>query len=228
MSDVEIMKNLKHLKVLYVEDDSFQMEQTIAILSMLFQNITTSTNGFDALNIFKKNTFDLIICDIILPKISGTEFAQEVREIDKDIDFIFISSTTNINDFRKIIQIQAFDFLSKPYSFADLQDVLIKFGKKYIKDRTTIVEITTNIQYDILNHCIIIDDKRIDLTLKEQQLLQLATKNKKNVFTYEQISEALNYKELNMNSIKNIILRLRKKLSTDIFINIAGIGYRIV
>lgn len=228
MSDVEIMQNLKHLKVLYVEDDSFQMEQTIAILSMFFKNITTATDGFDALNIFKKNTFDLIICDIILPKISGTEFAQEVREIDKDIDFIFISSTTNINDFRKIIQIQAFDFLSKPYSFADLQDVLIKFGKKYIKDRTTIVEITTNIQYDILNHCIIIDDKRIDLTLKEQQLLQLATKNKKNVFTYEQISEALNYKELNMNSIKNIILRLRKKLSTDIFINIAGIGYRIV
>lgn len=228
MNDVEIMQNLKHFKVLYVENDSFQMEQTIAILSMYFKNITTARDGFDALNIFKKNTFDLIICDILLPKISGTEFAQEVRELDKDIDFIFISSTTNINDFRKIIQIQAFDFLSKPYSFADLQDVLIKFGKKYIKDRTTIVEITTNIQYDILNHCIIIDDKRIDLTLKEQQLLQLATKNKKNVFTYEQISEALNYKEVNMNSIKNIILRLRKKLSIDIFVNIKGLGYRIV
>ncbi|MDD2895874.1 MAG: response regulator transcription factor [Aliarcobacter sp.] len=228
MNDVEIMQNLKHFKVLYVENDSFQMEQTITILSMYFKNITTATDGFEALNIFKKNTFDLIICDIFLPKISGTEFAQEVRELDKNIDFIFISSSTNINDFRKVIQIQAFDFLSKPYSFADLQDVLIKFGKKYIKDRTTIVEITTNIQYDILNHCIIIDDKRIDLTLKEQQLLQLATKNKKNVFTYEQISEALNYKEINMNSIKNIILRLRKKLSTDIFVNIKGLGYRIV
>jgi len=228
MKDVEIMQNLKHFKVLYVEDDSFQMEQTIAILSMFFQNITTATDGFEALNIFKKDKFDLIICDIILPKISGIKFAQEVRKIDKDIDFIFISASTDINDFRKVIQIQALDFLIKPYIFADLQNVLLEFGKKHIKNKITLVDITTNIQYDVLNHCIIINDKKIDLTLKEQQLLQLATKNKKNVFTYKQISVALNYKEVNMNSIKNIILRLRKKLSVDIFVNITGIGYRIV
>jgi two-component system, OmpR family, response regulator VanR len=228
MSDVEIIQNLKDFKILYVEDDSFQMEQTIAILSMFFQNITTARDGFEALNIFKKDKFDLIICDIILPKISGTKFAQEVREIDKNIDFIFISSSTNINDFKEVIQIQALDFLIKPYSFAELQNVLLKFGEKHIKDKTTIVEITSNIQYDILNHCIIINDKRIDLTLKEQQLFQLAVKNGKNVFTYEQISEALDYKKVNMNSIKNIILRLRKKLSADIFVNITGIGYRIV
>lgn len=228
MNNIKILQNLKNFRVLYVEDDSFQMEQTIAILSIFFQNIKTAADGFEALNIFKKDKFDLIICDIILPKISGTKFAQEVRTINKNIDFIFISSSTDINDFKKVIQIQALDFLIKPYTFVDLQNVLLKFGKKHIKDRATIVEITTNIQYDIFNHCILIDDKRIDLTLKEQQLLQLAIKNGKNVFTYEQISKTLEYKEMNMNSIKNLILRLRKKLSTDIFINIKGIGYRIV
>lgn len=195
---------------------------------MFFLNIKTAIDGFEALNIFKKDKFDLIICDIMLPKMSGTDFAQEVRKIDNNIDFIFISSSIDINDFKDVIQIQALDFLIKPYSFVDLQKVLLKFGKKNIENKSKTLYLANGIQYDTLNHCVIINDKKIDLTLKEQQLLQLAFKNEGNVFTYEQISKALNYNELSINSIKNIILRLRKKLSTDIFVNISGIGYRLV
>lgn len=227
MSDVEIMKSLKNFKVLYIENDLLEMEQTSAILSMFFQNITKLSDGFNALNIYKKDKFDLIICDVFLPKLSGIEFAQKVREIDKNIDFIFISSNTDINSFRKVIQIQALDYLVKPYSFSELEDVLLKFGKKNIKN-STLFYLTEDIKYDTLNHCVIRNKEIIDLTLKEQQILQLAIKSKKNVFTYEQIKEALNYKDMSMNSIKNIILRLRKKLSVDIFVNISGIGYRLI
>lgn len=228
MKDIEIMTKLNNYKVLYVEDDSFQMQQTLTILSMFFSNIKTSMDGLEALNTFKKNRFDLIICDIFLPNISGIEFAQEIRKINKDIDFIFISSSSDINDFKKVIQIQALDFLIKPYSFSDLQNVLLKFGKKYINNKSNIFDITNEIKYDILGHCVIINEEKILLTQKEQQLFLLAIKNEKNVLTYEQIRDALEYKEININSIKNIILRLRKKLSVDIFINIKGVGYRVI
>ena len=228
MKDIEIIKKLKNYKVLYVENDCFQRKQTLTILSMFFSDIKTAIDGLEASKISKKNKFDLIICDILLPKISGIEFAQEVREIDKEIDFIFISSSNDINDLRKVVQIQALDFLIKPYSISDLQNILLKFGKKHLGNKNNIFNITNDILYDDLNHCIFIDNIRIELTQKEQQLFQLVAKNGKDILTYTQIKEALKYEEININSIKNIILRLRKKTSKDIFINIKGVGYRII
>lgn len=228
MNDIRIMEELKNFKVLCVENDSFQMQQTLTILSMFFSNIKTAIDGVEALDSLKKDKFDLIICDILLPKISGIEFAQKVRKIDENIDFIFISSSTDINDLRKVVQIQALDFLIKPYTFSDLQNVLLKFGEKHLGNKNNIVNITNDIFYDDLNHCIIMNDRRIDLTQKEQQLFQLACRKGKDILTYSQIKDALGYKEININSIKNIILRLRKKLSIDIFVNIKGVGYRLI
>jgi DNA-binding response OmpR family regulator len=228
MKNIQILLNIKDYNILYIENDPFQMKQTLNILSMFFSNIKTAGDGLEALNIFKKNKFNLIISDIFLPKVSGIEFAQRIREIDKDIDFIFISSSNNINDLKKIIQIQALDFLTKPYSFSDLQNALLKFGEKYIEDKSNLFKITNDVLYDSLACCAIINEQKIDLTKKEQQLFLLATKNKQNILTYEQIKEALDYKEINIHSIKNVILRLRKKLSTDIFINIKSVGYRVI
>lgn len=230
MKDIDVMLKLKSFKVLYVENDPFQMEKTLTVLSMFFQNITTSEDGLEALNIFKKEKFDLIICDVILPYLSGIEFAQEVRQLDKKIDFIFISSSTDISDLRKIIQIQALDFLTKPFLFVDLQNVLLTFGRKKIETmaNNNLIDITDNIQFDMVNHYLIENNIKIELTFKEQQLLQLAVKNKGNVVSYEQIKKSLNYKEINKNLIKNVILRLRKKLSSDLFVNIKGVGYRVI
>lgn len=229
MNDINIMQKLKEFKVLYAESNSSQMEQTMTILSMFFQDITTISNGFDALNLCKKSKYDLIICDVLLPKISGIDFAQEVRKMDKNIDFIFISSNTDINNLRRVIQIQALDYLIKPYAFVELQNVLLKFGKKKIGNISNkLIDITNTIQFDMVNYYLIENNIRIDLTFKEQQLLQLAVKNKGNILTYEQIKKSLNYKEINKNLIKNVILRLRKKLSSDIFVNIKGVGYRII
>ena len=119
MKDIDVMLKLKSFKVLYVENDSFQMEKTLSVLSMFFQNITTSEDGLEALNLFKK------------------------------IDFIFISSSTDINDLRKIIQIQALDFLTKPFAFIDLQNVLLNFGRKKIESmiNNKLIDITDNIKF---------------------------------------------------------------------------------
>lgn len=230
MKDIDVMLKLKSFKVLYVENDPFQMQKTLTVLSMFFQNITTSEDGLEALNIFKKEKFDLIICDVILPHLSGTEFAQEVRQLDKKIDFIFISSSTDINDLRKIIQIQALDYLVKPFAFIDLQNVLLTFGRKKIETmaNNNLIDITDNIQFDMVNYYLIENNIKIELTFKEQKLLQLVVKNKKNILTYEQIKESLGYNVLNKNLIKNVILRLRKKLSADLFVNIKGVGYRLL
>lgn len=228
MNTAEIIDAIKNCRVLYVEDDAFQMQQTLLVLSMFFNEVITSYDADEALEKFQKNSFDLLLCDIALPKMSGVELAKKIRASDEKIDFIFISASKEIMDFKNAIEIQALDFLMKPYSFEDFKSALIKFAKKRAIESSNIIEINDTISYDKQKRCIITKDGEIELTLKEQKLIELASQYRGKIITYDQIASALDHEEVNLTSIKNIILRLRKKLPTEIFSNMMGVGYRVV
>lgn len=228
MSNIDIISRIKNCKILYVENDTFQMEQTLCLLSMFFNTVTTATYGEKALELFKSEKYDLIVCDTFLPTMCGITLAQEIRKLDEDVHFLFTSSSIDINDFKKIIQIQALDFLTKPYSFDELKNIFMRFARKITKNDLDVIFINDNISYNKLQHCATINGKMINLTKKEEQLLTLASENINKVITYNAITKALQYDDININSIKNMIFRLRKKLGLDIFINITGIGYRVV
>lgn len=228
MNTAEIIDAIKNCRVLYVEDDAFQMQQTLLVLSMFFNEVITSYDADEALEKFKKNSFDLLLCDIALPKMSGVELAKKIRASDEKIDFIFISASKEIMDFKNAIEIQALDFLMKPYSFEDFKNALIKFAKKRAIESSNIIEINDTISYDKQKRCVITKDGEIELTLKEQKLIELASQYRGKIITYDQIASALDHEEVNLTSIKNIILRLRKKLPTEIFSNMMGVGYRVV
>lgn len=228
MNTAEIIDAIKNCRVLYVEDDAFQMQQTLSVLSMFFNEIMTSCDADEALEKFQKNSFDLLLCDIALPKMSGVELAKKIRATDNEVDFIFISASKEIMDFKNAIEIQALDFLMKPYSFEDFKNALIKFAKKRAMESSNIIDINDTIKYDKLKRCIITKNGEIELTLKEQKLIRLAAQFRCKIITYDQIALALDHEEVNLTSIKNIILRLRKKLPTDIFSNMMGVGYRVV
>jgi DNA-binding response OmpR family regulator len=228
MNEIAVMAQIKNCAVLYVEDDPFQRDQTYSILSMFFTTITCAEDGVEALEKYKKNTFDLVISDIILPKLSGTAFAEEIRKIDPNTEIIFVSSSRDLNDFKKAIQIQVLDFLIKPYTFEDLRNVLLKFATNRSNETTNILYLNETVGYHKLKHCAIIKEQEIDLTFKEQKLLELAARFKNQVLTYDQISLALSNEDTNATSIKNIVFRLRKKLGSDIFLNLPSLGYRVV
>lgn len=228
MSEIAAMAKIQNCAVLYVEDDPFQRDQTRSILAMFFSNVTCAEDGMEALELYKKRAFDLVISDIILPKLSGTAFAESIRQIDPSIEIVFISSSRDLNDFKKAIQIQVLDFLIKPYTFEDLRNVLFKFATNRSDETTNVVYLNETVGYHKFRHCAIIKEQEIDLTPKEQKLLELATHFKNQVITYDQISLALSNDDTNITSIKNIVFRLRKKLDSDIFYNLPSVGYRVV
>lgn len=228
MSEIAAMAKIKNYTVLYVEDDPFQRDQTYSILSMFFSNVTCAEDGIEALERYKKNMFDLVISDIILPKLSGTAFAEAIRKIDPNAEIVFISSSNDLNDFKKAIQIQVLDFLIKPYTFEDLRNVLLKFALIRSDETTNVVYLNETVGYHKRKHCAIIKGQEIDLTPKEQKLLEIAAHFKNQVITYDQISLALSNDDTNVTSIKNIVFRLRKKLGSEIFLNLPSVGYRVV
>lgn len=230
MQKEQLKQKLKSVKLLYVEDDPYQMEQTKAILGLFFDNIRPAKDGDEAMEYLKKEKFDLLFCDIMLPTISGIELAKKIRQYDENLFIIFISSSTESEYFRGAIRLEAFDYILKPYSFESLSDTLYRFAQKYFKEDANYFDICEGVVYNAKKHCAVINNKEITLTKKEQALFNLVIKNNFEVVTYDMIWNSL-YDEdsgVNITAIKNIIFRLRKKLGADIFINISEVGYRII
>ena len=229
LEQTQLLAKLKNVTVLYVEDDLYQREQTLSILELFFSKIDVATDAPSALRFVKKNPYNLLLCDIMLPSFSGTELAKQIRVFNENIHIIFLSSSIQSKDFRDAIHVNAIDYLVKPFSLSDLKESLLKFAQKFFSQEAEPIFITQDIYYDTLKHCAIVEEKEIALTKKEQLLFLLVIRAKSQVITYEMLWNALfeEFENRNIHTMKNVIFRLRKKIGKEIFINIAEVGYRL-
>ena len=126
----KILEYSKNMNLLYVEDNAENRQSTSNILSIIFDNVIIAVDGQDGLNKFKENNIDLIITDINMPNLNGIEMIKEIKKIDRNCDFIFLSA----NDDRKIllecIPLQANGFLVKPLDFEELISLIEEIIEK--------------------------------------------------------------------------------------------------
>ena len=92
---MELSKNVKHLNVLNVEDDEIAREITKMFLMEFFDNVDVAKNGLEALEKFKKNSYNLVISDLNLPELNGKELVKEIKKINKNVPVLI---TTAYND----------------------------------------------------------------------------------------------------------------------------------
>ena len=126
----KILEYSKNMNLLYVEDNAENRQSTSNVLSIIFDNVIIAVDGQDGLNKFKENNIDLIITDINMPNLNGIEMIKEIKKIDRNCDFIFLSA----NDDRKIllecIPLQANGFLVKPLDFEELISLIEEIIEK--------------------------------------------------------------------------------------------------
>jgi len=138
----ELINFTKSIKLLYIEDNEEAQESMIGLLSNFFTNITVSNDGLEGLNAFEKNRYDLIITDIHMPNMNGTQMISHIRKNDPDIYIIVLSAYNNIiPDEIEIDSIKIDDFLIKPIQMNNLMTTLIKL---YNKKRDLNVSICKN------------------------------------------------------------------------------------
>ncbi|MBI9104369.1 MAG: response regulator [Spirochaetales bacterium] len=119
-------------KILLVEDDFQVIELIKTFLQKEKFHVVPAKNGFDALSIFEKDieAFDLVLTDVIMPKISGRELVQKLREKKSDLPVVFMSGYTD-----NIVSEKEWDgdftaFIEKPFKFNDLLDVILRISGK--------------------------------------------------------------------------------------------------
>ncbi len=119
---------LKKLTILYVEDEDVAREKLAKTLNRLFKKVYLAPNGLEGYIQFQKlhlakTPVDLVLSDINMPKMSGIEMLAQIRELDKEVPFIFTTARSESENLLKAIELRANHYILKPI---DMEDVILK------------------------------------------------------------------------------------------------------
>jgi two-component system alkaline phosphatase synthesis response regulator PhoP len=220
------------MKLLVVDDE-------INILELLFYNfqkegyeVDTAADGENALQLYSKNKYDLIVLDRMLPGIDGCDVLRKIRETDKNIPIIMLTAKSEETDKLKGFDLGADDYVTKPFSTMELKARVRALLKRNAREETSSGELNftmDDILIDYENYKVYIAGEKIPLTLKEFELLKLLTQNQSKVFSRESILEKIwGYEYFGETRTVDVHIRtLRKKIGDfgKYIKTVHGVGY---
>ena len=224
-------------KILIIDDEEHIQELLKFNLEVSGYSVLCTKTGLEGYNMLKEEKPDLILLDWMLPEISGIEFLKKIR-LDEELSYIPVIMLTakNMEDDKiEGLECGADDFITKPFSVKELKarinTVLRRFNITRGDDEKNIVKVN-NITLNTSKREVLKDDKKIDMTLKEFELLKLLMQNPERVITREEILDKVwGYEFYGETRTVDVHIRyLRKKLYTENEENpietIRGVGYR--
>ncbi|WP_148571737.1 response regulator transcription factor [Aliarcobacter cryaerophilus] len=219
---------LKNLTLLLVEDDEDLRESTKETLALFFKNVFIAQNGLEALDIYSQNNIDLIITDYVMPIMNGYELCKNIREKNRKIPLVIMSNYSDQEKLLKSISLELTDYVIKPIEYKQLLETLLKMVGKLERENLLTFAINEDRKYDFLKKEIY--DKKeniyIKLTKSEIIILELLINNINKIVRIEEIEFNLSpHEHKSEQAIKNIIHRLRTKLSKNPIYNVQGVGY---
>ena len=120
-------------KILVVEDEQNIRKNLVDILEMSGYSASSAENGSDALLLLRDGAFDLVVSDIRMPVMDGTELLMNIKQIDslKNTPFLFLTAKTENDDFRHGMNLGADDYITKPFKFVELlKAIKVRLGKR--------------------------------------------------------------------------------------------------
>jgi DNA-binding response OmpR family regulator len=216
------------MHILIVEDE-------VGIVQFLKQGleeegyeITTAFDGLQGFEVVQNTSFDLVLLDWMLPKMSGLDLCKAIRIKDINTPIIFLTARDTIQETIEGLKAGANDYIKKPFSFEELiERIKVHFRKEKDGD---ILKLGTII-VDLAKHMVTVDQKEVALTQREFELLCYLVKNKGKVCSRSQIIEDVwdIHFEYDTGVIDVFINAIRKKLNLrieeDYIKTVRGVGY---
>lgn len=215
------------MKVLVVDDEKLIRDVIKEYLMLENYEIKEAENGLDAVSIAKNEDFDIIIMDIMMPKMDGYSACREIKAV-KDIPFIFLSARGEEYDKLIGFDLGIDDYVTKPFSPKELVARIKAITKR--KDNKEDIYTIAGIKLDNIAHDVYIDDKKIYLTPKEYDLLKYFIDNRNVALSRESLlSNIWGYDFYGDDrTIDTHVKTLRKHLGKykNLIITVRGMGYK--
>ncbi|TCO79289.1 response regulator transcription factor [Marinisporobacter balticus] len=225
-------------KILVVDDEQHIIELIQFNLENNGFDVITSENGEDAIKIAEEEIPDVILLDLMLPGIDGLEACKKIRNIEKISKIPIIMLTAKGEEMDKVLGLElgADDYLTKPFSVRELIariKAILRRSEEIPKEVIKTIKVN-DITIDIEKHEVIKDDEKIELTLKEFELLKILAQNRGKVLSRNLLlDEVWGYDYFGETRTVDVHIRhLRKKIEDNdkypIYIEtIRGIGYKM-
>lgn len=224
-------------KILVVDDEPSIVELLKYNLENSGYEVKQAYDGEEALNIVSKERFDLIILDLMLPKIDGIEVCKRLKEEYFHIPIIMLTAKSSEADKVLGLNIGADDYITKPFSIKELiarvNALLRRIGEIEKQNDREIINIG-NLKIDLERHEVEKNGELLDLTLKEFELLRILVENKGKVLSRNVLLDRVwGYDFYGETRTVDVHIRnLRKKIEDDdkkpqYIETVRGVGYRI-
>lgn len=218
--------------ILIVEDEKRVADLLKAGLDEAGYNTLVAYDGAMGLRLFQSNHFDLVISDVVLPKLDGFGLCREIRLINKNIPVLMLTALGSTDDKLDGFDSGADDYMVKPFDFRELHARIKVLMRRVIHKEERCQRLTyADIVIDLSRHNVCRDGIDIRLTPKEFNLLVFMVENAEKVISRVDIAEKVwnTHFDTGTNFIDVYINYLRKKIDKDFAVKLIhtkpGIGF---
>ncbi|MED3068653.1 response regulator transcription factor [Bacillus thuringiensis] len=214
--------------ILVVEDDQEIQELIKQFLMTQQYKVIVTSDGLEGMKEFNKQSFDLILLDVMMPNLNGFEVAKMIRS-QSNIPIIMLTALEEEQDQMKGFDLGIDDYITKPFSFHVLMRRVEAVLRRSNNQSTDNHFVFKELHVDGDAYKVYINRVEVPLTTKEFEILQLLLQNEKKVLTRENIVEKVWGYEYpgDTRMIDTHIKNIRKKLDIDYIKTVKGIGYKI-
>jgi DNA-binding response OmpR family regulator len=228
----------KDFKILVVDDEKNIVDVVKAYLESNGFKVLTAMDGETAMQIFNNDTIHLIVLDLMLPKLSGEEVCQRIRNI-SNVPIIMLTAKADEDERIKGISIGADDYLTKPFSVRELVVRVRALLRRSYRDFTPMADILNfnngDLEVDVKKMLIRKKGNDIRLTPNEFKVLKVFLINPGQIFSREQLVEkafGIDYEGFDR-TVDTYIKNIRQKIEDNpkepkYITTIYGIGYKFM
>lgn len=223
-------------KILLVEDEEHLLKTIQLNLELESYLVIPATTGIDALKEFRKQSFDLIILDVMLPEMSGFDVCEEIRKENSTVPILFLTAKASSEDRINGLKLGADDYLTKPFN---LEELLLRVHILLKRSVASVEKVLDNysfgnnhvnfVTYEIQD----VNGEKREISKREIALLKLLIDKKGEVVSREEILDKIWGTDVYPSSrtIDNYILSFRKYFEPNqrepqYFHSIRGVGYK--
>jgi two-component system copper resistance phosphate regulon response regulator CusR len=191
-----------HMRILIIEDELKTAEYIKKGLTGSGYIVDLAHNGEDGLFMASHGGYDLIVLDVMLPKLDGFSVGSMLRSINRSVHIIYLTARDDIDDKVRGLELGADDYIVKPFSFSELLARVRSCLRRNTPQNELHLKVC-DLVIDVVKRKVNRDGKRIDLSPKEYSLLYLMVQRQGEILSRTFIAEAV--WDVNFDSDKNVI-----------------------
>ena len=220
------------MRILVVEDEKKVADFIQKGLEEEHYAVDAAYDGETGLYLTEINDYDLIVLDLMIPKIDGWEVLKRVRAKKNNVPILILTAKDAVDDIVKGLDSGCDDYLTKPFAFAEFLARVRALLRREKVDKEPILRVG-DLTLSLVTHRVTRKEKEIELTSKEYALLEYMMRNPNKVLTRAMISEHVwDYHFDSMTNVIDVYVNyLRKKVDKDfetkLIHTIRGVGYMI-